>query len=794
MAKDNVHRRNVHHILEIVSQRYRKVNAVQPIMNAVRKLIHPCPDRTKRLIYFCSPDHSDDSSFGSSHRPRQFDLFSYFFSEENAENDTSKEPDQQPNFESYSPTPDYSPSISSTSEKSFFDAIREGLNYIDSNDEHVEKILDSPGLNATTITDRPVERNTTGLSFLDILLSDDDDNDDEDENSEETLSDLSRPNDSTTVYSSHLSNSELNHDRYALLDEQTAHETTTIPAFIVNSVKHVELSSPTKTSNYDRSATERIISQYITYTSVPNQYFETSTMSTRQDFDTSTIAEPTTQDQTSVTPPKYETTNTFEEANTTGGSTSNPTYDDDIFAEKTSTETEEFTRLQSTTASNDRNETGEQTTTEPSLVSTFFEEFSHLFTKQNPLKESDASNNRPQTIQQQASTLNSGIIKIGGLNQVTTQSPSTSKPTRRVYPTIISSTAYPYVKSSLEKSSTPLIVTVTSPTTTTKPISSSSTTPSTTPSTTTTRSPSTDQQKTSTTKTRSTTSAIPITTSPATTSTEPTRPKVHPTHSTVAIEHPPIDSNPSILDSDLNYDYGDQPTLPPSLPNLKIIPFLPTDAVRKDNVNVHPKLEYYSTISTSYPILTENYENPYLTSDSLQNRNADFTAFEVDESEAKDTFNHNNDHTDFNSYSIESTGYSNDAIFGIPITNAKSPDYSQYPSITEKSNVEQTIISKYPAYSKYNDYDYEPYHSDKGLDSNKYVPGTYELLDGHEYNVQSRNPSFDNFPTEYPERLVHSKIEFTTVNALYGYNGKNKFSPPSKTEGMEKLTIASSFE
>lgn len=40
-----------------------------------------------------------------------------------------------------------------------------------------------------------------------------------------------------------------------------------------------------------------------------------------------------------------------------------------------------------------------------------------------------------------------------------------------------------------------------------------------------------------------------------------------------------IDSNPSILESDLNYDYS-EPTLPPSLPNLKIIPFLPTDAVK----------------------------------------------------------------------------------------------------------------------------------------------------------------------------------------------------------------------
>lgn len=54
-----------------------------------------------------------------------------------------------------------------------------------------------------------------------------------------------------------------------------------------------------------------------------------------------------------------------------------------------------------------------------------------------------------------------------------------------------------------------------------------------------------------------------------------------------------INSNPSILESDLSYDYG-EPTLPPSLPNLKIIPFLPTDAV-KTNRN-HLNYGYYNTL------------------------------------------------------------------------------------------------------------------------------------------------------------------------------------------------------
>ncbi|EAL42050.2 AGAP009450-PA, partial [Anopheles gambiae str. PEST] len=53
-----------------------------------------------------------------------------------------------------------------------------------------------------------------------------------------------------------------------------------------------------------------------------------------------------------------------------------------------------------------------------------------------------------------------------------------------------------------------------------------------------------------------------------------------------------VSNIPSILESDIGMDY-DEPTLPPSLPNLKIIPFLPADAVKK---NDPPKPNgYYNT-------------------------------------------------------------------------------------------------------------------------------------------------------------------------------------------------------
>ncbi|KAG4073609.1 hypothetical protein HA402_000833 [Bradysia odoriphaga] len=730
-------------------------------------------------------DHSDETSPESSHRPRQFDLLSYFFSEENSENETNVEPSDRPLFEEQQ---DYSPPVSSTSEKSFFDALRDGLNYIDSNDDHVEKILDPTALNASTITDRPLQVNTTEPSFFDILLSNVDDDDDEDYDDDDkphggiasekpwihheapiNLSDIA------TVYVSNLSDAELHHNRYTLLDESTTHGTTT--PTVINSVQYSESSAPVKTSNYDRSATEKIIAEYITYTSVPSDNFDTSTMSTSPDFETTTLIESTTQEQSSITPPREETVDTFDDGNSTGWSTSISTLDDDTFSETTSAKDEMLTRLPEAFTQYDKNVTDQTTTTtEAGLVSAFLKEFSNLFGDENTSNEKHDS--RPEIQNQKGASTLLDVAKITNTTQAS-NTPSPPKTTKRVTPTIVSSPVYPSTTSPM-----PVIITVTSSTTRTTSTSPKTTTPSSTPN----RSPtSVTIHPKATTKTQQTTTPIPITTTPSTVVSKPshtsnTYPKINVQviHSTSAIEHPSttedtlaanqptlIGANPSILDSDLNYDYGDQPTLPPSLPNLKIIPFLPTDAVRKDNV--HPKLEYYSPISTSYPVLTENYENPYLTSSNSESQNADFTAFEISEPEAKDS-------PDFNSYSIRTAGYSNDDIFGIPKTNGESLDYSQYPSITEKPSVEPTIHNKYAAYSV--DYDYDPFEKD-----NEYAPGSYKIVDGHDYSIQSRNPSFEKFVTEYPERHVHSKIEFSTSNPLYGFNGNNKFSPPSKTEG-----------
>ncbi|XP_037913272.1 uncharacterized protein LOC119652951 [Hermetia illucens] len=76
-----------------------------------------------------------------------------------------------------------------------------------------------------------------------------------------------------------------------------------------------------------------------------------------------------------------------------------------------------------------------------------------------------------------------------------------------------------------------------------------------------------------------------------------------PTERTVIIK-----TNPSILEADYNFDYS-EPTLPPSLPNLKIIPFLPTDAVKNDRKQMN--YDYYGKLKPTpgYPSITEKHDN-----------------------------------------------------------------------------------------------------------------------------------------------------------------------------------------
>ncbi|XP_055683393.1 uncharacterized protein LOC129790129 [Lutzomyia longipalpis] len=89
-----------------------------------------------------------------------------------------------------------------------------------------------------------------------------------------------------------------------------------------------------------------------------------------------------------------------------------------------------------------------------------------------------------------------------------------------------------------------------------------------------------------------------------------------------------IDSNPSILEADYHYDYS-EPTLPPSLPNLKIIPFLPADAVKNDRKKVVPPFEYYAKHDpTLYPPVAVGEKRiDYAPTYTQENFNYDPTAY-----------------------------------------------------------------------------------------------------------------------------------------------------------------------
>ncbi|XP_017465132.1 PREDICTED: mucin-5AC isoform X1 [Rhagoletis zephyria] len=66
-----------------------------------------------------------------------------------------------------------------------------------------------------------------------------------------------------------------------------------------------------------------------------------------------------------------------------------------------------------------------------------------------------------------------------------------------------------------------------------------------------------------------------------------------------------IKTNPTILEAD-PFDANAEPTLPPSLPNLKIIPFLPTDAVKADRNK--PPYDYYHSNAPTAKIDYDQYD------------------------------------------------------------------------------------------------------------------------------------------------------------------------------------------
>lgn len=215
-----------------------------------------------------------------------------------------------------------------------------------------------------------------------------------------------------------------------------------------------------------------------------------------------------------------------------------------------------------------------------------------------------------------------------------------------------------------------------------------------------------------------------------------------------------INSNPSILETDYNLDYN-EPTLPPSLPNLKIIPFLPTDAVK---YNRNPT-DFYSESDSVYPSITTSIpdeillgEGELITSDkgdpSIQPNDYNINlhaGISMGGGGNQDTSNQIVDKID-QSYQISTRSK-------LPVINNKLSSYETkdviYPSITEPSfdiHDDTDSIDKSDKYLPESDDDYTGF-------------GSIELNKNHDKQIQN------------------SSYAHLTITSL------NHFSPPNRTEG-----------
>ncbi|XP_050094575.1 uncharacterized protein LOC126577172 [Anopheles aquasalis] len=250
-----------------------------------------------------------------------------------------------------------------------------------------------------------------------------------------------------------------------------------------------------------------------------------------------------------------------------------------------------------------------------------------------------------------------------------------------------------------------------------------------------------------------------------------------------------VGSIPSILESDVGMDY-DEPTLPPSLPNLKIIPFLPADAVKKSDPPkqqpasiVAPTYTYFKNHPNNYPIVNEPYETP--------------TAYGIG-----------------NEHEILHPGLSyNTAPKPIGEYEYGYDPTLNYPALTENYEIAakngyyntKIIRDKYDTVDETDyDYDTDTIHKYAELpqkqeqlfqnELKKFIPTKYEAPKEGTYV-----PVYDKYGVGYPEKNVYytnhkelayggakiDKPQVSTDNPLFRIDGTDMsgFSPPTKTEG-----------
>lgn len=238
-----------------------------------------------------------------------------------------------------------------------------------------------------------------------------------------------------------------------------------------------------------------------------------------------------------------------------------------------------------------------------------------------------------------------------------------------------------------------------------------------------------------------------------------------------------FNSNPSILESELSYDYG-EPTLPPSLPNLKIIPFLPTDAV-KTNRN-HLNYGFYNTIPPADTPVASKFDDSYSFPGESQ------PVLSIDQigpaKESKLSL-------DSNEFELFHVGAQMSGAHSPSAQPANADEYVRhsYPTITESiydlndlSRIDAETQKKlYPSFTKLgagSKYPFDTEHLKKttvgpsallsGTDGNG---GPYDIVTGYE-----------KFVTAFPDKLLNFGATSTGNSAMFGHD---QFSPPSETEG-----------
>lgn len=279
-----------------------------------------------------------------------------------------------------------------------------------------------------------------------------------------------------------------------------------------------------------------------------------------------------------------------------------------------------------------------------------------------------------------------------------------------------------------------------------------------------------------------------------------------------------INSNPSILEADINYDYS-EPTLPPSLPNLRIIPFLPTDAVKKGEAQ---KNDGFKSNNYNYYHLSSNpYSNSETHASSSSSASASASAayspFNIKppiEKHPVYTGNIADDRIDYgDSYKPTGTLESLDYISVYTGAGNLIQPQSFQMSVNSKLDYEpnhdhhKVIPSKIPIVPSKNltvkpplppfepEHEYDLYNNNNRPSQPTLHPGGVSGGGGsgyHEYSVNAPNanepyasehnynvPQFVTIPPikEPPRRPIHNK------ESVFSYGSKNKFIPPIKTEG-----------